>query len=116
VKIALTVWKERVSPLFDAARLLLIAEIKGRTILSRQFQPLQPESIHSRAARLAELGVGTLICGAISRPQAILLKAHGIHVLADVTGRAEAALAAFLDDRLSVYMPSDNPCQSGKTS
>jgi hypothetical protein len=37
-------------------------------------------------------------------------------VLADVTGRAEAALAAFLDDRLSVYMPSDNPCQSGKTS
>jgi len=112
----LTVWKERVSPLFDAARLLLIAQVEGRTVRSRQFQPLQPEPIHRRAARLAELGVGTLICGAISRPQAILLKAHGIRVLADVTGRAEAALAAFLDDRLSVYMPSDNPYPSEKTS
>jgi predicted Fe-Mo cluster-binding NifX family protein len=116
VKIALTVWKERVSPLFDAARLLLVAEVDGRTVMSRHFQPLQPEPAHRRAARLAELGVGTLICGAISRPQATLLEAHGIRVLADVTGRAEAALAAFLDHRLSVHTHKDDPRRSGKTS
>jgi predicted Fe-Mo cluster-binding NifX family protein len=114
VKIAVTIWKERVSPLFDAARTLLIADVAGRAVVARRLYPLQPEPPHRRAARLAEMGVNTLICGAISRPQATLLEAYGIRVLADVTGRAEAALASFLNDRLPDHIHISDHHQSGK--
>jgi predicted Fe-Mo cluster-binding NifX family protein len=116
VKIAVTVWKERVSPLFDAARTVLIADVADKEVIAREVQPLHPESPHRRAARLAETGVSTLICGAISLPQATLLQAYGIRVLADITGRAEAVLAAFLNDRLSDHIHVSDHRQSGKKS
>jgi predicted Fe-Mo cluster-binding NifX family protein len=115
VKIALTVWRERISPLFEAARLLLIADIADKKVIAREVHPLHPESPHCRAARLSRMGVDTLICGAVSLPQATLLEAYGIRVLADVTGRAEAVLAAFLNDRLSDHLHIGDH-QSGKKS
>jgi predicted Fe-Mo cluster-binding NifX family protein len=116
MKIAVTIWKKRVSPLFEAARSLLIADTAQHTVVSMNTCPIPPELPHFRAARLAELGVEVLICGAISRPQAILLQAYGIRVLSDITGRAEAALAAFLDDRLALHTQTDDHHQAGKTT
>lgn len=116
MRIALTVWKERISPLFEGARMLLVADIASGTVIARRYLPLRPEAIHCRAVRLAELGIDTLVCGAITRAQETLLQAHHIHVLADVTGRAEVALAALLAGCPIVQGDPDGPPLPGKES
>ena len=65
MKVALTVWENRVSPLFDSASMLLIADIEDRGITRKHIEPFECESAFSRAARLDDLGVNVLICGGI---------------------------------------------------
>ena len=66
MKMALTVWGNRISPVFDAAHMLLVVEVENTKIISRRYEPFYPELPTRLALRLAEMNVATLICGAIS--------------------------------------------------
>ena len=57
MKMALTVWEKRISPLFDCAGMLLVVEIVDRTESDRYFVPFLYESPFSRAANLSDLGI-----------------------------------------------------------
>jgi len=50
MKVALTVWEKRISPLFDCAGMLLVLEIVDCTESDRYFVPFNYESPFSRAA------------------------------------------------------------------
>jgi predicted Fe-Mo cluster-binding NifX family protein len=89
MQLVITVWKDRISPLFEATRKLLIAEVRGRRITTRRIEPLVQESALSRADRLNELGIHTLICGGISKN---LVKARGIQVVSFASGGVEHVL------------------------
>ncbi|MEZ4551736.1 MAG: hypothetical protein R2860_13105 [Desulfobacterales bacterium] len=43
MKVALTAWEDRISPVFDAARTLLIAEVENGEIVKRQHVSFFPE-------------------------------------------------------------------------
>jgi predicted Fe-Mo cluster-binding NifX family protein len=95
MKVALPVWQGRVSSVLDFAHKLLVVEFdKGRE-KSRQEVILVEQSVPNRAATLKQLGVGVLICGAISRPLAEMINGSGIQVLPFVSGPTEQIISAY---------------------
>lgn len=96
MKLALAVWNGRVSPVFDAAGHLLVLEAEGDRIVRRREEDLAADEPHHKAARLAELGVETLICGAVSRPLAEMIAARGVRLIPFVAGGTDEVVAAFL--------------------
>ncbi len=96
MRIAVPVWQGRVSPVFDVAGQLLLVEADNALEQARREETLADEEPQRRAERLAEWGVRTLICGAISQPLQALLDARGIEVVPRVCGEVEEVLAAFL--------------------
>ena len=100
MKLALAVWNGRISPVFDTSRQLLVLEVEGGEVLSRREHEIAAEEAFAKVARLAELGVETLICGAVSRPLAEMIAMRGIRLVPFVAGDAEEVLAAFLAGNL----------------
>jgi len=109
VKIAIPTFATRVSPRFDCAQSLLLVTIDEGGVSSREELEVTGWAPHQRINLLAELGVGTVICGGIDRWSTALLQSAGITVYGWVTGEAEDALAALLQGDL------DSEALAGKT-
>ena len=94
MKVAITVWGNRITPVFDSAQTILLAEIEQGKIISRKREFL-PRLVASGLARMvAEKQIDTLICGAISERPALIIQQSGIALLSFVGGNAER----FLED------------------
>ena len=100
MKLAIPVWQGRISPVFDVAGQLLLVELADGREVARQEQMVDETTADERARRLAELGVGTLICAGISQPLEAILAGCGIRVIARICGGVEEVLAAFVAGRL----------------
>lgn len=100
MKIALTVWENRVSPLFDSASEILIADIQGSGTIKKRLEPFEYESAFLRAARLDDLGVDVLICGGISNFYANLVEARRIKIVPFATGPVDEVLEAFMSGNI----------------
>lgn len=98
MKMALTVWGNRISPVFDAAHMLLVVEIENTKIISKHYEPFYPELPARLAVRLAELNVAVLICGAISEMSSNILEANGIKLIPFITGDAGEVIDAYVKD------------------
>jgi predicted Fe-Mo cluster-binding NifX family protein len=100
MKTAFTVWNHRIAPLFDAARRIhLVVTVRG-AILSRTTIAFIDPVPEQKVRQLVEMGVGGLVCGAISTPVAHLVTAYGIDLTADVQGDLETVIAAWQERRL----------------
>ena len=95
MRVALPVWNGRVSPVFDTARHLLIADIEGRELKSRSEIALVEIVWPARVRRLVNSGVEVLICGAISRGFSTMITASGIRVIPGIVGDVDEVLRAF---------------------
>jgi len=101
MKVALTIWENRISPLFDSARMLLIVDIFDSMTTNRHYQTFSCESPFSRAATLSNLDVTILICGAISDPFAKTIESNGIRIIPFIAGAVDEVLDAYLRGELS---------------
>jgi len=101
MRIAISTWRGRISPVFDvASRLLLVDCEDGRPV--RRAEVIVPETEPlARTKRLSELGLGVLICGAISRPLEAMLVSEGVCVIPQTCGPVEDVLRAFLSGQLT---------------
>jgi predicted Fe-Mo cluster-binding NifX family protein len=100
MKVALTVWEGRISPLFDAARELLVADIEDKGMIhNRRHEPITPQWPMRVAERLVEQGVTVLICGAISEVPAGMMEAAGIKLVAFVAGPVDEVLGTLAKGR-----------------
>ena len=97
--IAIPVWGDRVSPVFDAATTVRVVSVRDGREVERRDVPLSNPLIGARAARLLSLGADVLICGAISNPQALVVRGAGVRVVPWVSGDADEVLAAYLAGR-----------------
>ena len=95
MKIAITIWGNRISPVFDAAHTLLTARIKNRTILNKTYTPFDPDSPQELIHILKRMEVTTLICGAISTKPADFIVENNIKLISFVTGNALDFLESF---------------------
>ena len=111
MKIAVSVWEGRVSPVFDTASRLLVLDM-GETGEASRFEVFLDEQTCSRkCSRIQVLGVETLICGAISRFFEGILTAAGIRVIPWVCGAVSEVVGAFRDGTLSQPMYLMPGCQ-----
>jgi hypothetical protein len=99
-RIAIAVCRGRVAPLFDSARCVRILEAGQPGVGHPHTLPVVDEPL-ARVGALLRWDVGTLICGAISLGLASALEAHGVLVLAFVSGDLPAVLQAFRQGTLS---------------
>ncbi len=99
-KIAIPIWKDGVSTVFDFAGRLLVVQVEGNREVSRTEIGLSAELPISRAGRLSQLGVRVLICGAISQPLAAVVASTGIQIIPFVSGSVDRVLSAYLSGQL----------------
>jgi predicted Fe-Mo cluster-binding NifX family protein len=104
MRIAMTVWNDRISPLMDAARQYWIVE----TGPAFESGALRTEIVfeddcylHRRSLRLRGMRVDVVICGAVSRHFQNLLRQTGIELIDGISGPAEEVLQAYMEGRLS---------------
>lgn len=95
MKVAVTVWENRLSPVFDASRRLLIAEIENGQITNRAFMIFNPEQPAALAKTLMELDVPVLICGAVSQVPASTIIAGGITLIPFIAGELDRVLDVY---------------------
>ncbi len=100
MKAAITVWEDRVAPVFDVSGEILIIELASGRILSRERAALVGQEGTEKILKISQLGVEVLICGAISRFLQDLVVAHSIYVIPFVSGNAEEVLEAWIAGRL----------------
>lgn len=105
--VAFSSWNERIAPVFDVARHVLIVEVGSGRIVSQTAQELLSDDLREKAMLLAGLGADTLVCGAISRFMHGLVASYGITVLPFVAGDLREVVLAWLEGRLddSFAMP-----------
>lgn len=100
MKIAIPVFQNRVSPVFDWSSRILVIETDGRLEIGREEHGLAGASLKDRADRLMEMKVDSLLCGGISEAMLALLIARGINVIPWVAGDTEEVFSAFLEGRV----------------
>ncbi|HOY57910.1 MAG TPA: NifB/NifX family molybdenum-iron cluster-binding protein [Verrucomicrobiota bacterium] len=93
--VAIPVWQERVSPVFDAAsRLLVVRRHRGRTVERKEFV-LTAMPAEALARSVTELGVDVLLCAAISETLRTALERAGVAVETHLCGQVDALIEAF---------------------
>ena len=99
MKTALSISNNRLAPVFDVARHVLVLEWTPGKETGRSPFPLGASPL----ATLAELkrnGVDQLVCGAISRPMQHAAMGMGIEVMGFLTGEIEAVVRALVEGTL----------------
>lgn len=98
--VALSAWNDRIAPLFDVAGKLHLVRLEAGRVVAEADELVPEGNAAEKARRLADRGVGLLICGAISRPVHLLIEAYGIRVIPFVTGPQAEVLATLVAGRL----------------
>jgi hypothetical protein len=81
VTVALAIWEGRISPVFEVSREIVILRVENGVVVERRGANLDVHTAERRIARLLDLGVHTLICGAISAPLRLELMFQGVRAL-----------------------------------
>ena len=115
MKLGLSIWRGRIAPVFDVSREIVLLDIENYAICSRAVKALTADNPIGKAGELVQLGVQTLICGAISQPFVNLLNAYGIEILAFTAGAVEQVVGAYMANALpdpALSMPGCSPYQA----
>jgi predicted Fe-Mo cluster-binding NifX family protein len=99
MKIAITVWGSRISPVFDAATTLLLVEIAENDVIERDIRLCQPSRHDRFVALLKDNDVQLLICGAICEPAVKRLQAEGLEVVPFLAGEVEQLIESCLSEQ-----------------
>lgn len=95
MNIAMTVWGDRISPVLDCARMLLIVEIDQGRVLSRRQEIFDIAFLVPMMRFLSCQGVQALICGAVSQEPATLIESCGVELIPFLAGDVEKILQTF---------------------
>ena len=99
MRVTITVWGNRISPVFDVAQTILMAEILEQAVVDISYHSIPLMIPSSIAQKIVALKPDTLICGAISSEPAQIIENAGISLLPFITGKAETILQRFVDEQ-----------------
>jgi len=95
MKTAFAYWDDRIAPVFDTAGRIRVVETDSGRIIHEANESL-PEGLPvQKTLRLLELGVDSLVCGAISMQFYRLIAAYGIKVVPFVAGDLREVIFAW---------------------
>jgi len=95
LRIGVTIWNGRVSPVFDVSRHLAIYETSNREIV-RQEELTLPEDAIAKVRSLTGQTVDIVICGAVSGWIGEAIESSGIKLFPFIAGQAGQVVEAFL--------------------
>jgi len=114
MRLAIPYWQGRVSPVLDVAgSLLLVDLVHGSPVVTGPIALLYGTPLE-RARRMTELGIDTLICGAISRPLEMALLHSGIEVISQICGEVDVVIDAFQNGRIQQDIFSMPGCRGSQ--
>ncbi len=94
MRIAIPVWGNKVSPVFDTSEHLLLVDIEDGVEKNREIIKLEdPVPIH-RSNFLQRLGVHLLVCGAITRELETSFDEDKIKIIPFICGNVEQIITA----------------------
>jgi predicted Fe-Mo cluster-binding NifX family protein len=96
MKAAFAVWSGRISPVFDVSRRLVVLEVHNGEAVARTEETIEGEHPVGKVRRLVQLGIETLVCGAISAHLADLARQQGIRMIPFTAGEVEEVIQAYL--------------------
>ena len=100
MRVALTVWDGRISPVFDVCREALVLDVENGKVVSKSTTTLDNAPSPSKVEQLVTLKIDTLVCGAVSEPLRQDLMSRGVKVIGFVAGEIEDVVQAILSDML----------------
>ena len=92
---AIPIFMGRVSPVLDTCTQFGLLEPGRNHEIVRRTVPVKGNSIYERAGEIKKLGVGVIICGAVSDAFFNLLKEMGIDLVCGITGNVEEVIEAY---------------------
>ncbi|RJR43480.1 MAG: hypothetical protein C4576_14320 [Desulfobacteraceae bacterium] len=113
MRVAITTWENRISPVADSAREMLVVDLGGGRILRSRREHFEDESLFERAGKLSEWTVKTFICGAISEFYSGLVEGYGIRLIPFVHGEVDEVLNAFMHNSLADQPGNSREYQPG---
>ena len=100
MKIAVSHWQGRISPVFDVSQELLLFDFEADRILNKKHILLGSGNPFARTEQMVAMGIRKLICGAISKEHENVLHREGIQVVAFTCGLVDGVLDALIRDCL----------------
>jgi predicted Fe-Mo cluster-binding NifX family protein len=95
MRIAISIWEDKISPLLDTASKLLIIENGTQKESPRYEVHLLKQDISKKCRFIQGFNIDVLICGAVSRQFSEMLKASGIEVISGISGPVGDVLKAY---------------------
>jgi predicted Fe-Mo cluster-binding NifX family protein len=96
MKVAIPLFKDRISPRFDVCPEIWIVELNNGEIVNQEKWPIETWNLQQRIDQLTSNGVDKIICGGIDSFCIDLLGNRGIDVIHNVAGEAGKALNLFV--------------------
>jgi predicted Fe-Mo cluster-binding NifX family protein len=84
------------APVFDVSREALVLTIEDGAITSRSIENIETPMASQKPKRLQELGIQTLVCGAITEPLQNELSVQGVKVIGFVAGEIDEVIESLL--------------------
>ena len=111
-RIAIPVFKSRISPVFDSCSRVLLVDMEHNGEIKRAEITFEDLSVPERLRMLSRLGVTNVICAGISQSFHDQLTAAKISPITGIVGEVGEVLSAFSCDGLSdsrFFMPGYKP-------
>ena len=112
--IAVPVFQDRVSPLMDVSNRYMIYEAEDGEIKQRISISLNTDGESQRVEKLKEIGVNTIICGAVSGYVAHIVDEKGMRLISMIYGPIEEIIDQYLANSLASYCPGSTGCANRK--
>jgi len=101
VRVAIPIFRLRVSPVFDSCTRVLLVDVEHNNEIERSETYLDELSMTERVTILQKLKVKTIICSGISDMLQNMLQSVKINLITGVVGEIEQVVAAYLSKRLN---------------
>ena len=112
--IAVPVFQNRVSPLMDVSNRYMIYETKDGEIKQRIDISVNADGEPQRVEKLKEIGVNTIICGAVSGYVAHIVGEKGMRLLSMIYGPIDEIIEHYLKNSLGSYCSGAGACNGRK--
>lgn len=93
MKVGITIWNDRISPVFDVAGNVYVVDAADSTLKGKIIS--LPQAPFAKMDALLQAGVKVLVCGAISRPLLRSVQETGLKVVPFASGSIEEIVAAW---------------------
>jgi predicted Fe-Mo cluster-binding NifX family protein len=110
MKVAMPLFRDRISPRFDVCPEIWIIELSNGEVINQEKWPMESFNLQQRLGHLASKRVDKIICGGIDSFCMDHLGNIGIDVIHNVAGEAGEVLNLFIRGRLEPGL-----CCNGKT-